>query len=303
MGGQDTPDAAGRRPPARTIPPMARPTPWEDEYTLLCERCGYVVEGLDPASNCPECGKPIAESLPERRVGTPWQQGAHPVSLCMSWAGAILEPHTTLDRLRFDPLPFLRSSRVMILATALLTGLVITIVAAQALIVDWERQPLISEKSDLDPIVPIFAFIGGVMYGSFAALLIACLTAIETAGLMFIGSRRGCRIDFRASAIICAHGSIGWLLGIAGYAIVWFLYNGWSRPAGLAFNATAEWSYPWELDALWILLLPLAGFLFFEIFAWLGLRRCKFANRALPVAHARGSSPRASETRGKEPGA
>ncbi|MEZ6318065.1 MAG: hypothetical protein R3B49_04810 [Phycisphaerales bacterium] len=48
--------------------------PWADEYTVLCERCGYVVEGLDPAGACPECGKPIAESLPERRVGTPWQR-------------------------------------------------------------------------------------------------------------------------------------------------------------------------------------------------------------------------------------
>lgn len=26
----------------------------------------------------------------------------------------------------------------------------------------------------------------------------------------------------------------------------------------------------------------LGGFLFFEVFAWLGLRRCKFANRVRP---------------------
>ena len=33
-----------------------------------------MIEGLDTQGHCPECGKPIAESLPERRIGTPWQQ-------------------------------------------------------------------------------------------------------------------------------------------------------------------------------------------------------------------------------------
>jgi hypothetical protein len=38
------------------------------EATLLCERCGYVLEGLDERGACPECGQPIAESLPSRRT-------------------------------------------------------------------------------------------------------------------------------------------------------------------------------------------------------------------------------------------
>ena len=30
--------------------------PWKDEYTLLCEKCGYVIEGLEDSKVCPECG-------------------------------------------------------------------------------------------------------------------------------------------------------------------------------------------------------------------------------------------------------
>src|SRR4051812_23886211 len=33
-----------------------------DVRSTLCEQCGYVLDGLPTNGNCPECGKPIAES-------------------------------------------------------------------------------------------------------------------------------------------------------------------------------------------------------------------------------------------------
>jgi hypothetical protein len=45
------------------------------ETDLLCENCGYVLSGLPPGENarCPECGKPVAESSPDRRSPAAWE--------------------------------------------------------------------------------------------------------------------------------------------------------------------------------------------------------------------------------------
>lgn len=43
------------------MPPVATVVPAETD--ILCEGCGYTLNGLPETGNCPECGKPIAQSL------------------------------------------------------------------------------------------------------------------------------------------------------------------------------------------------------------------------------------------------
>jgi hypothetical protein len=54
---------------------MMRGTAVPAETDLLCEGCGYVLNGLPGGGQCPECGKPMAESAPERRALPAWEQG------------------------------------------------------------------------------------------------------------------------------------------------------------------------------------------------------------------------------------
>ena len=44
------------------------------ESDLLCEGCGYVLNGLPEGGRCPECGKPLAESAPTTRRVPAWEE-------------------------------------------------------------------------------------------------------------------------------------------------------------------------------------------------------------------------------------
>ena len=69
---------------------------------LLCEACGYVLNGLPPTGRCPECGKPIADSIGENRIAPSWETAD---------AKAHGFFHTTMD-LIFTPTAFYRTLAV-----------------------------------------------------------------------------------------------------------------------------------------------------------------------------------------------
>jgi hypothetical protein len=51
-----------------------------DETDILCENCGYMLNGLPDSGNCPECGSPIDLSV-SRRFRTPplWEDADRPI--------------------------------------------------------------------------------------------------------------------------------------------------------------------------------------------------------------------------------
>lgn len=251
---------------------MPRPTPWKDESTLLCEACGYVVEGLATDTNCPECGRPIAQSLPERRPGTAYQNRPSLRTIVTTGLGTLRHPVRTLDEIRFDTDPdeddslgvwHAFSTGVVLVVTPLIPGLV------------WggagERSgPTLGAM--LLVLAAGFGFL--LVVGYFLAIGIRLLTMMEAFGLRFISARRGFRITRRTSTLITSHGSVGWTAGSLGAMV--------SVLAGVAITPTAENRLVVLLSLGAAMGCLLGGFLFFETFAWLGLRRLKYANTRGP---------------------
>ena len=253
---------------------MAPKTLWTDEYTLLCERCGYVVEGLATDGACPECGKPIAESLPERRVGTLWQQERDLNTLFATMRETLFSVGYTLWCLRADA----TSARSLRTATIVMS-VVIAAWPAFALTeftlrMNGAREPYTGFQSAMLWIAPLSAPL-------VLCIVLQALTWTEARGLCFLSARRGFRIDRTLANAICAHGCVGWFLASAGTAIGSTLLLASTHADGSTYEQGNEWV--WLAYGMGLIITGgslLLGFFFFELFAWLGLRRCKYANRA-----------------------
>ncbi|MEX0875982.1 MAG: hypothetical protein WD114_00860 [Phycisphaerales bacterium] len=253
---------------------MPRPTAWNDEYTLLCERCGYVIEGLDQAGNCPECGKPIAESLPGRRVGTPWQQRPGVKSLVQTWWITLRHPLRTLDVMRFDE-P--RHMSLLLATLSSFTGVCWLITAVQIGV------PRTANNGILDAL--LMAAVLAIIAAAFPVGLFL-LTGIEAEGLQLFSRAKRTRITPAIAWSVVAHGAVGWgacfLIWLAALQITRF--DTLLHPPADDFERRQQIIR--HLDQIQIpgfVVGLLAGVLIFETFAYLGLRRCKYANRVQPA--------------------
>lgn len=251
-------------------PPAAAPSP--APLPLLCEFCGYCIDGLPETANCPECGRAVFDSLPERRTGSPWQINQSNASAREAWRLVRMNPAAA-----FGVVTIARTAQASLASrSAWYSGLLVVsplmVLAAAATLLK----------------APWFGGIQAILGGTLLALAVwpavslatLTLVLIERSGVQFFGRRRGWRVTPVVAAVVCNHASPAWVIGARIWSIAWCLV--------LSFIAFTPPMAGYEVQ--WILLLPFAGplvgLIWFEILVYTGIRRCRFANppRMTPAA-------------------
>lgn len=256
---------------------------WRDEYELLCERCGYSIEGLPRETNCPECGKPVVESVPEARPGTAWQQGPSFRSWLATIAGSLCSPRATARSVRIEPqrAASLHWTNVTV-AAGLVTLVPASIYAIQsargeapyplpAWTWPWEGTPL----SWLGVILMLLVWWTAML------IVLAFLTDVEAWGIRTFGRIHGRRITRTVARTITAHATAGWVVA-AGFVSAGFLVG--LLAYELAMHRNVE---PFRgtlmLAPIWMpTILGLIGLLAFETIVYVGVLNCGYANRTRP---------------------
>jgi hypothetical protein len=251
--------------------------------SILCEGCGYPLDGHAADSLCPECALPVRESLSERRIGTPWQQAPSVRSLVSTAFATVLHPGATYHILRLRTDGTTRGLLGLYLSMAVLAPLAMWVTLGRSsggTVTFWYMRPtqgtmgVASITSDfLVPQTWIQIALGVPLLTGTLLLL----TWIETLGVRFFGRRRGWRITGPIAWSVCSHATIGWAIGGVLHALSPLLVRA-SRPLlDLLAPATAV-RVASEL-AMWTPVVAFfIGMLIFEALVYVGVRACRYAS-------------------------
>jgi len=253
-----------------------------DEYELLCERCGYSVEGLPTEGKCPECGRAVVLSLPGARAGSPWQQQPGVRAWVRTVAGTVRRPWAMVREVRIEEERAESLQMTNILAAAALCTVGPAAIYLGYALLQWAAG-VWAPESRLFVGLPIgvsaLLMIALPLLGcGFVAVVLLGLTAIEAWGIRLFGRVHKTRITPAVALVLTAHATAGWVLGgvlvMVGFGVGLGLYEiAMHRNVGV-FRG------PMMLAPIWLPMLGgFLGLLMFESVVYLGVRACRFANR------------------------
>ncbi|HEX8877036.1 MAG TPA: hypothetical protein VF777_09830 [Phycisphaerales bacterium] len=255
---------------------------------LLCESCGYEIEGLEDQSRCPECGRGLAESRPEiKRTGSAWQRAiaSHgagigralamlPAAAFTAWS-VVWSPATTMRRVRIER----RGMRALTLANIAIAGAILAApshASVREFVLDLWPASLPSPASIFGP--TLRAAFAAMTFFVWCGLLLA-LTRIERLGVVFFSSRRAWRVTPTIALVVTAHASFLWIAA-ASLAVL-------APPVVAWVSAELPLSVARYLIGTKVIAGPLgfvAGMTWFEWTTFLGVRACRYANEPREAA-------------------
>lgn len=251
-------DADPSQPEPRAAPSGQTEEAWLID-PLICEGCGYSLEGAtDQSAVCPECGRPVAKSLPSARPGSPWQIKPSAVSYLWTVWLVLASPRRVWEGVRVG------EARA---ASLLGVSLGFQGVGGSILILAGIASP---------SYIAIFAIY-------FTAILII-LTFTEIGGLYVFGRRRGFRMKGYVPIVIGAHAASAWWISVLGMVVV-------TRVSRLVRSANGPGSAWLEGDTaiFWTVSVPntavlegaafIAGMVSYSLLAGAGFHALRFVNR------------------------
>lgn len=247
-----------------------------NDLTLLCERCGYIIEHLPTDSPCPECGAAIAASLPQARTGSAWQQRRGVNSWFQTVAQTLRHPKRSFQVLQLE------SGRARWFLPINLAAAVLLLEIGPAVLI-WVSESVVG-RIDVADLLHGTLILNAILAPALYVLLLV-LCRIEELGLRLIASRRGWRVSRSTARAICTHASFGWTIGAALAATVSLLI---SLTHLILDNPSLENTII-IVTAISIAASLFVGMLIFETLVYLGLHQCKFAN--VPHASAAPNDP------------